>query len=289
MRPRNREQAPILAPEIRLRGGCDLQAVMHYLKINSCRIIEETNVSRDGLFIRADSTSNLLLAQTRLGQDFFDEVAKVGPRPEDFASEFLNAGPPGTVLIFSPWCDAYGPTYRHKKLGCRLTFNIPACNDLTTITDEHLEARLDAFNVDLSVRPRLRRITRYLRKNYEFSNGIDEQAVKGNMRRIIDRMPAGMRMIVVLPYDSFKEGTRLIKQSNIIQYKVWMREIAEQYPAAVELIEMEENVKSEADVDEGVAHFHRMVYFRMYRNIAQRLSPGVASDVGRLPVLATAS
>jgi FkbH-like protein len=281
--PAESQASPILAPEIRLRGGCDLQAVTHYLKKNTERVVEETNFSRDGLFIRADSTSNLLLAQTRPQQDFIDEIAKAGLLPEDVSSDFLNAGPAGTALIFSPWCDAYGPTYRHKKLGFRMTFNIPQCNDLTKITDEHLEARLDAFKIDQSLRPRLREITRYLRENYEFTNGIDEQTVKDNMRRIFERVPPGTRMIVILPYDYFKEGGVLVKQSKIVQYKVWVREIAKAYPA-IDLVEMDGNVNSETEVEEGEAHFHRMVYFRLYKKIAQRLSPAVVADANRLPV-----
>jgi hypothetical protein len=257
-----------------LRGGCELQAVSHYLKLNTEKIVEETNFSLGQLFVRRDSTSSILLAATKNEGQVSKELSILGLK--GFSdTRFFDECSEGTTLIFSPWCDAHGPCYRHRQFGFGLTFNIPYFADLTRVSRKELETAFNAKNVGADEMSRLVAVVDHLKDNYEYSRVTNENELKANLRKILALIPQGSRLILILPSENKPEGNCLIQIKRFAEYKSWISSEASKHCNAsrVEIIDIDDFIHGPSDFQENLpSHFDRMVYFRLYEAIIGRLS-----------------
>ena len=76
-------------PEIRLRGGCELTALAHYFSLDTPNILVETAHGKDGMFVRIDSTANIMPAVRNCTTDLREEIQRIGLSEAEFASNFL--------------------------------------------------------------------------------------------------------------------------------------------------------------------------------------------------------
>ena len=256
-------------PEVRLRGGCDLDVLAHYFQLAAGTLRSETNRSRGPLFVRMDNSVQLLPALGEVDAGFNDATAQLGFDPSDFASEFLAPAQPGTILVYSAWADVYQVIYRHKIAGYRIPINVNVHTDLTQITDEQLAAALDQTGISDALKSQTRDLVATLRRDYMFESYLTPEDAVDILRRIFARIPDGARLFMILPHEWYMDGGVLQPRPSATEYNRAVKEIARDYPA-VELIPIDELVGGAQDMQDSFDHFDRIVYLRAFQWILRR-------------------
>ena len=257
-------------PEMRLRGGCDLDALAHYFRLVTTTVRTETNRYCAPLFVHMDSSLQILPSLVEMPPAFFPAVEQLGYRREDFASEFVADAPPGSVLIYSAWADAYVSIYRHKNLDFAVPVSVDIYRDLTAITDEELSEELARLGVDDTEQRKIEAIVATLRADYEHEPRLDIGRAVEVAYLLFERIPPGARLFVLLPHEWEKWDGVMQPRSNAIEYNAALRRLARGYPA-VTLMAMDDVVRAAEEMQESSDHFDRIVYFRMYCLIVEEI------------------
>lgn len=256
------------------RGACDLHAVAHYFDIVAGSVAREFNTVRDGAIIRLDHSMFARYGIEGLSSQALDAIRPLGYEASDF--ETVLAAPPNgmrTVWLLSFWTDAVIALYRHRELGISVppALAVPralAGRDLTRLSREEL-SELDEGARDC---------VNYLRRNFRCEGVISEALFKQNLRIILDRASRGTKVFILMPNERRKvEGVERILRSKVA-FNAWTKEVARDFPC-VELLDIREFVKSDAEV-QGLNHFDRMVYFRVYEHIMSRVRDDAVSEAG---------
>lgn len=265
-------QAPAI-PEIRLRGGCDLDALAHYFRLVASTVRTETNRPRSPLFVHMDSSLQLLPSIAGAPPEFLPAMERIGYAAEDFASEFLAPAPAGSVLVYSAWADVYVSLYRHKTHGFAIPLSVDIYSDLTAITDEELAEALTGLKADDARRQKINEIVAVLRAEYQHEPWLWSVTAVDILRQIFERIPEGTRLFVVLPHEwEIWEG-ELNPRALAIEYNAAVRELARDFPA-VTLLAMNDFVRGREEMQYEFDHFDRIVYFRLYRRILEEIERG---------------
>lgn len=260
-------------PEIRLRGGCDLDALAHYFRLVSQTVGTETNRHRSPLFVQMDSSLQLLPSFSEMPPEFLAAMEQLGYSPEDFVSEFLAPAPIESVLVYSAWADVYVSIYRHKTHGFAIPVSVDIYSDLTAITDEDLAEALAGLQADAARRDKISEIVAVLRAEYEHEPSLGASSAADIMRQMFERIPAGARLFVILPHEWVKWDGEMMPRTPAIEYNAAVREVARDYPA-VTLMAMNDVVRGKEEMQEAYDHFDRIVYYRMYRRIIEEIERG---------------
>ncbi len=112
-------------PMIRLRGGCDQNAIAHYFDVAGSDVRLETNFHRNAQIIRFDKSTMLLPSLELHDAAFQDAITALGYTDADLASDFLGSCPEGTLLLYSAPADAWRQVYIHKELRRVVSFDVP--------------------------------------------------------------------------------------------------------------------------------------------------------------------
>jgi FkbH-like protein len=267
-----------LAAEIRLRGGCDLDALVHYLKTGAVSTLADVNFTREGLFVRADHSLGILGVNLTLTAEIEREIAALGFTATDFSPGFMAPAEPGTVLIFSGWEDPFMHVYRHKTLDFQINVSIPrifrilADSPFLTL-DKYSDAQIarvfDDPDWDVSSRNRIIATINHLRANYIGRHGLSGPEIAANMRNIFDTLSSNMRLIVLLPHIWRRNPGGLVKMTRLEAYNELLRKTAAPYPN-VHLVDVGKLVLDDGEINDG-GHFNRQVYVRLYKEIVAML------------------
>jgi FkbH-like protein len=257
-------------PEVRLRGGGDLDALAHYFRLVSGMVCLETNRYRAPLFLQQDSSAFLEPALGPAPPGFYDAARRLGYVEEDFASAFLSPAPPGSILVYSGWGDVQLTVYRHCTMDFTVPVNVDIYEDLTTITDEALAEAFARLSVDEAQKAEIREIVDALRADYTCQARLPIDRATGILRRLFGRIPEGARLFVILPYEWVKWEGALLPRQCAIEYNNAVRELARDF-GSVTVMSMNDAVASAGDVQVECDTFERMVYFRMYERIMTEL------------------
>jgi FkbH-like protein len=255
-------------PEVRLRGGCDLDAVAHYFRLVAKNVNTETNRTRAPLFVRMDTTAQLVPALDGITPTFREAASRLGFAADDFDSQFLAPAIPGTVLVYSPWGDISQALYRHKSGGFRIPVNVHIHEDLTRISADDLSAALGKLKLDKAQRAEITSIVAILRSEYKYEFHTPVRVAVEIIRRLFERIPEGARLFFILPHEWYKEGDHLLPRA--VEYNRGVRALASEYPA-VTLMSMNDIVHGAGDMQDSFDHFDRVVYFRLYQKIMQAI------------------
>jgi FkbH-like protein len=266
-------QSPPTIPEVRLRGGCDLDALAHYFRLTAGTIHAEMNRVREHLFVRMDSSLQILPSLFDPPPDFHSAMKMFGYKEEDFASDFLAPTAPGSILIYSPWADVYVSLYSHKTKGFVIPVNIGIYSDLTQISDEALAGALEELDATDAQKEQIRKIVTVLRADYTWEPCLSAAAATEILRTMFNRIPQGARLFVVLPYELMKLDDTLVPRPSAIEYNAAIRILACGY-RNVSLLPMNELVNGKEELQQAFDLFDRIIYFRMYQWIRRELQIG---------------
>jgi FkbH-like protein len=261
-------------PEVRLRGGCDLDALAHYFRLVAEVVRSETNRSRPPLFVRMDTTIQMIPALDGMSAAFREAALRMGFAANDFDSEFVAPVAAGSILVFSPWGDLSQAFYRHKTEGFCLPVNVEIHSDLTCISDNDLAATCSALKLDETQQSKITAIVEMLRSDYSYESHTPVPVALAIIRRLFDRIPAGAHLYLILPHEWYKDGEQLLPRAQ--EYNQAMRGLAAEY-SAVTLVSMNDVVFGASEMQDTFDHFDRVVYFRLYQKIMQTLESGQGS------------
>jgi FkbH-like protein len=249
------------------RGGCDLQAVSHYFKLKSDDIVGEFNVGRRDFDARVDHSMFLRYAIDGLPADAVRESAKIGYQPEDFRTSITHARPGKGLIILSFWADVSYALYRHRRLRFLVPFAVSGRSNHSLDARSATPAELpEAFRT-----PWFSAALATLRSDYDYLGTIPEDLFKENLEVALRALPTGARAVILqgnIRLQERREGALVTHTSSDTQkFNGWIREVVGAFPN-VAAIDIRDVIRTEDEVPEW-SHFHRMVYFRLYRRICE--------------------
>ena len=249
-----------------LRGGCDLHALDHYLRLAARSVTSELTVAHRGIELRIDHTVLLGHALCPPGADGLAALEDAGYPREVFRTDLARGPETPAVYVFSFWADAELLLYRDRltDLIVPVHFHEFFGQDLTAIP-----AALFAERIDNDA---ARAVHRFLRDRCECRGGIGEAEFKANLGAILSHVPVYARVCIVLLNDT-PPGSAMPLLANITRINRWTSE-ATTDDARVRLISIRDCVADPAEMH-GPNHFDRKVYHRLAQRVLAT-GPGCA-------------
>ncbi len=240
-------------------GGCDLEAVAHYVKIQAGHLHLRLNTSRAGIEIRRDHTQILRYAIDGLSHTRLQPMLALGYDRDDLAPL-----PPGLlaspIWLLSFWADAYYELYRNRATGDLVPFSPAALGhaNLMTLPPEELQSREPTPEAYAAIDALL--------SQYEAAGHIDETTFKENVRVVLGAAPAATRILVLLmgerPFPGMDDLVRLH-----VQHNRWLLDVLPDFPSVTPL-PMDQFVLAPQDLT-GPTHYERLVYQRLAARVIE--------------------
>jgi hypothetical protein len=249
-------------PEVRLRGGCEMDALAHYFGPYTPRCHREGSLRRGPFFVTKDCSHHLATpSELPLSDDFIALAEKCGFIRPDFESEIFAPCDAGSLLIYSSWGDIR-PAYKHRASGRLLTAlprGIP--NNVMRMSYEEVNDILVQCDLPEAEYDLVRSAVVALQGEAEWAGHSGEDEAKQHLRRVFSAVPDGCK-IAILALDEYwkNKGEPPISNLRAATYNSWLSEIAVQFGAMVFAIG--DYVESE-DERESTGHFDRIVYYRL--------------------------
>ncbi len=254
------------------RGGCDLQALSHYFRTRGAQVHGEFNTGRQGLDVRLDHSACLHHALYGLSDAARQAAMRLGYRDADFVTALSDPDRCATadhgVVILSFWADAAYALYRHRTLQFLVPFALPGranhALDARTASPSELPPHLRSGEVAQALSA--------LQADYDFVGLIDEATFKAHVARALDALPAQTPAVLLLANTRLWDAqAKVMHQSAAcMRLNTWVTEAAA-HRARTVLVDVREAIQGEHEVLDW-SHFDRIVYFRLYRRICERLA-----------------
>lgn len=260
-----------LAPKIFLRGGCDLDTVAHYLRYHCNTLVPETNYIRDGQFIRKDSLVNARAGLNQFSMEEVKDIEELGLKTEDFKCEFIENSSAGDVVILSFWAEQMLHSYKNKSHDLHILMQLRSVslNYAATQFDDIAKLTTDLGLSSIQACQFQNRCD-IMRRQYT-SDFFDAPKLKEYFAYLLDQIPAGVRVIILLPSGKIRNSKGLVISSQPhIEARSYMQTLADERPL-VSAVDIMESIHEESDYVD-VTHFTRMVYHRIYMQILDCIS-----------------
>jgi FkbH-like protein len=278
-----------LAPEIRLRGGCELDAIGHYLRQETPKLVSLNGSIECAFHVHRDETTNLGLFTAGMSEAVRAEVDAFELFGKDYDQSLFEGAAPGTPFVLTTWGDINLPVYRHTTLGFEIGVtlwgglrrrpdlagtDIPDAMEsvwnLGTATESDLDRFLDQYVLRPDQQTQVRRIARLLRENYVFTGPVSFAALARNVETVLARIPRDCPAAIMLP--NFRPGEDPFRLQML---HANIREVVRRFPNCFTVDPA--NVIADADGQEGnVDHLDRMEYYRIYQELIAQFSERLA-------------
>jgi FkbH-like protein len=236
-----------------VRGGCDLQAVAHYLGPHAKTLSGEYHFARFGKAIRVDHSACLRLALDGITDETMAALRRIGYRREDFHTAL--AGPEAfDTYVFSFQSDAVQALYRHRQLGFAVPFGVPQTNnrlDLRAFPSAQMAARLHD--------PEARAALACLLDEYDFIGTIGEADFKANLERLLAATTPGAAVFILLGREHHPDGK---PHPEYAQTNRWIADVAAASARDVRPMKVAAHIHAPADMID-INHFSPSVYHRL--------------------------
>jgi FkbH-like protein len=255
-------------PWIAARGGCDLQAISHHFNFASLESTGEFNLYRHGCDVRIDHSMFFRYAITGLPGGGADVCKRLGYRDEDFRTSLTNHRVGKGFWLLSFWSDAIFAVYRHRQTGVTIPYMLPHWNDQTK---DVASASLDEL-MDVQMREYFAAPLDYLKQDFDYLGLISETLFKENLKIILNSAPRHTRIVILGANEHLWDSQTNIRHQHPVFEALnrWTRAVA-RWRRNVTILKIRDFVASDAEVHNW-AHFDRMVYFRVYREIERLIS-----------------
>lgn len=250
------------------RGGCDLHALAHYFNMAAGDIHGEYNTVSDGLMLPLNHSVFAEHAIKGIGNGARKLFGRIGYKEEHLNSFLCNVPPTGRALwILSFWAEATYALYRHNFSGRMIPISGYAFKN--TLQDIG-KADPVKFRADSDLIERVQ-------KHFTFAGTIEEDHFKDNLRLILGRKTDETRVFILLATEDHinKDNVVVInrRKQNVNR---WTEAVAREF-TNVELLSMTDFATDEERTN-NPNHFDRMVYFKVFQEIMQRVrAPAIVS------------
>jgi FkbH-like protein len=238
--------------DVLLIGGCDIQALSHYLQPHARTLHSHFISVRHGMEIRTDHTTMLARSGIPPTKEELYFLRLAGYQCGDFNLPNLTATP-GLVLL-SLWADAYYLLFQHRRLGHVAPFSPAALwhHDVLALDEGSLLAR--------QASPEAMLVFHYLEANAICIGLIDETTFKRNLELIVSRFQDSSSVVLLLLSERACETI----PGLLVRHKVfnqWMIEATRLRPN-ITTVSIDPHIHDRAEIT-GPTHFHRIVYQRL--------------------------
>jgi FkbH-like protein len=263
-------------PRITARGGCDLAAVMHYFAATSHDAVCEYHLFRNGTAYRVEHGALLPYLIDGLTPAQSEAAAALGYEPDDFKSRMFERTDGTQVVLLSFSTDAIFPLWRHRASGLTVPFLLRNAEegDARSLATRHFPR--DEYRAWALEKQQL------LKDEYDYLGLIGEEAFKQNLSRLLRSLPGDTRVFIIEQNEKGIGAPQPIPLRTLAVNR-WLREVCAQWPN-VTCIATSKHVHDASDVGtEGHSHIHfsRLVYHRLYREIAHHLAADHAASTVR--------
>lgn len=261
---------------ITARGGCDLAAVMHYFSATSHDAVCEYHLFRNGMPYRVDHSALLPYMIDGLTPAQTEAAAQLDYQPTDFQSRMFERTDGAQVVLLSFSTDAIFPLWRHRTSGLTVPFLLRNAEEGDARSLESKYFPQDEHRTWALGKQQL------LKDEYDYLGLIGEEAFKQNLSGLLRNLPGQTRVFVIEQNEKGIGAPRPIPLRTLALNR-WLREVCAQWPD-VTCIATSKHVHDVSDLGrEGHSHIHfsRLVYHRLYREIAQHLEADHAASTAR--------
>jgi len=259
-------------PFLIARGGCDLDAICHYLQFVTPTSVGEFNISREGFDARRDHS--IFTRYALDGGPTPEQLAvaeRLGYRAEDFKSALVNKEP-GGVYLLSFLADTAYALYRHRRTGLRVPFAVSGRSnhreDGRTAQIEQLPAHYRTGNHWFAEALRL------LQYEFDYEGPISMDELADTLRDLIASLPEDSHIFVIGGNETLRDAQHGHTHTSHVTREMnqMIRTVIADRPGA-HILPFRDFIQSEDEV-QSWSHFERMVYFRM----AERLRDLTKAD-----------
>jgi FkbH-like protein len=263
-------------PEVRLRGGCEIDALAHYFTPVANEVTRETSRARGPFFLPKDCSHHLWL-EPPTDADFLDLVEICGYERSDMMSDLLGPCPPGTLFVLSTWLDVGNTIWRHKS-GNLLSVSSMGSQALDR-TEKETEQRLKGQRTPDEL-AQLMAVFRKLKESAQPVPRREEADVRRRLKAVFNALPQGCRVAVLGLDEVTKErDADPVSDPESIQYNKWLAYEAEAIGA--KLFYVGDYIERPSD-RERTGHFDRIVYYRLATAIIDwAATPQPAADAAQ--------
>ncbi len=242
------------------RGGCDLHAIMHYFHLVSRAVHGEFNRVENGTMMPLQHSMFARYALNGIPEEALNCFSKIGYRNEHFESALTSLPHGRAVWVLSFWSEADHALYSHKATSQPIP--IVHASHKATLAD------MTADNaVDSGLDPQFRNI---VKDQFSYTGMIGEDDFKANLILILERVSPGTLVFILKATDRnvAQNGAPSINRRKQL-INTWTESVVADRPFVTLL-----DIASYAGANESTEnpnHFDRMVYYRVYKDIMQRV------------------
>lgn len=251
-----------------VRGGCEMQAIAHYLSLETESLETEFAFTRAGLPIQIHHSVFLRASIEGISEAELAAARQLGYQRSDFES--LASRDRFDFRVYSFWADGLNALYRDRETGIVLPFTLNGRNsglDLRAADVDELEALPAAEEIRSKVES-LRDRFEYLSGSPWLRDSDGSTLLERNLSTIFDSTTLPNMIFVLLGCERVYEADGSPQPVyHFIDLNRAVRVAAENRPH-VKLISVEDFASSPSEIIDAT-HFDRRVYFRIYEHILQ--------------------
>ncbi len=249
-----------------LRGGCDLNAMSHYLQPLAQEFYCEFNTARDSRQFRIDTVMFLDTIFNSPPPETQAALESIGYIAKDWTSAVALPVVPGakTVWVLSFWTDAFLYLNKHKQLDLTMPFLLEdsdpqALADVNFLAPEKIAAHL--------THDHHRAAYAALKQNFWGVGPAFEDVVRPALETLAAAAEGKAYVIIVLAPESwrYERGSALMPRPQEAQLNNWMRATLGAY-ANIGLVNFGDFVPEDATYG-SLFHYDRLVYARAAEHI----------------------
>jgi FkbH-like protein len=279
-----------VASEIRVHGGCEANAIAHYLAAASEKVVVSGNfATSEGWFARLNGISLLLSAVDSESSDFDAEMARLKLPSNLMKSGLFNEANGSVVLVVSVALDSHrtSPRYRHKANGWIIRTEINGLTMTNLVkTDAHaLRQEIESSHHNTEAKAAFLPIVDHLRANYESVDGPDDIEFQCLCMSLTERMVQGAKLVVLLDAERYRHADQKVKPAPwMTRFNNMVRRVFEDIPF-VAIVGFDSFISDEEEIQMGGNHYDRMVYFRVAEEIVKKVRnmPAKTSEEVTMP------
>lgn len=266
---------------ILLRGGCEIQSLAHFLRLNH-DTVEEFSFDRDDRPVIINHSSFLAAALDRLSPPQLAAAAALGYRDDDFRSALASEPGNFRAIVLSFWADANAAVYRDRLTGLIVPLQLAGIDnglDLRRSAD-----RLKAGHPNnVEIRDAIDLISDrfdYLGWTLGDAASSDPSMFEETVARAFAAIPRATPIYIVLAWQPARDDDRFFHLRYLNERT---RAVAQQF-ANVRLLDPADFIAYEEELIDAT-HFQRLVYFRIHRAILADLPDSPPAITGMVDFL----
>ena len=263
-----------VAPQIRVYGGCEANALSVYLQPHTSHLEVIGNFMANDYFVRVNGARLAASAFERSPAAFSDEAAALGIPLDLTARDFMADAPEGTAFVLNFGFDALGGYfYRHKTQGWEILLEpmtLPAVN-LHDKSDEELTVLLNNKGLPAHRIEAVLSVAAHIRDNYDRVRFESDDQRHAAIIRLIEKIPYGCKAILLLNHDRvrFDDGN-IYAATNITRYNDTIKEVTCRFPFTT-TVSFGQFISSDDQIKLGGNHYDRSVFYQTSAKIVETI------------------